>query len=146
MSEIIPQDTSPRQDPTGDRVLVQIARHRGITVPAAKAWVRKVGADHEWLIRMYSRLGAMNRIERLTVRNTLAARPTGTLDCSDPAHEESITLVEEKAQRADVARFYTALDGPLPVEEETELRANYALMAAVRARCEVLEARREARR
>lgn len=146
MSEIISQGAKSRQTPTRDRVTAAFARLRGISQEAGHALIRKIESEHEGLIRFYAREGAMNRIERLQVRSRLAARPTTALDYSDKAHAESIARVFEIDQRADCARFFTALDGPLPIEEETELRANYALLAEVRARCEVLEARREARK
>lgn len=151
MAEILPQDTSPRQAPTRDRVTARYAeflgRHerRPISHEAAHSRIRTVEGWFEQLIRFYSREGAGNRIERLMTRARLAAGP-GSIDASDKALREHCDELHAIDQRGDSARYYLALDGMLPIEEDTLLRAVYTERSKLDQLALCLEARREARR
>ena len=146
MPSTIRPDSGPCQHPTFDRVTLAWARLRGLTPSAAKSDLRATFLKYLKLTRFLSREGAMGRLERQQVLVALALRPTGAVDCSDDALHESGIDVEEAAQRCGMARYLTALNGPLPTEEQTELRAIYAAIAELRQRAQIIEMREEARK
>lgn len=146
MSGILPQDTSPRQTPTRDRVTTAWGRRRGKEPEAAHSEIRTIEADVEALVRHYSQEDAPNRIERLLVRARLAAAPTGSVDCSDERANEILEELHATDQLGDSARFYLGHQGLLPVPEDTALRAFYREIALLQQAALLFEARREARR
>jgi hypothetical protein len=146
MPSTIRPDSGQSQHPSFDRVTIAWARLRGLSPSAAKSDLRARGLRYLLMLRFFSREGAVSRAERWQVLAANALRPTGALDCSDQALHESGIEVHEADQLLDSARYFTALDGPLPIEEETELRAIYRAMGKLRDRAAVIEARQEARR
>lgn len=146
MPSTIRPDSGHRQHPDFDRVTLEWAKLRGLSPSAAKSDLRAIGLRWVRMVRFLSRLGAYNRIERWQVLASNAMRPTGALNCSDDVLRAEGVELQEAMQRAQMAGYLTALDGPLPIEEQNEARELLRLSAEVRQRLEVLMARDEARR